>query len=178
MADVYGFGGIHLPAPWLAALAQSELRLWLYGFRPFYGAARALHLLGMAGFVGSVFLVDLKLLGLFPQAAIGPARSPLLALMHVSFGLAVLTGAGLFLYDPIGTGLHTMLLPKLLLIVLGLAHAHGLRRLQIARRARALTPALAALSLAIWTAVIGCATWNHVERPVSTAALRRMETRP
>src|SRR4051794_40581315 len=105
MADVYGFGGIHLPASWLAALAQSELRLWLYGFRPFYGAARALHLLGMAGFVGSVFLVDLKTLGLFPQASIGPARSRILVLMHVSFGLAVAAGAGLFLYDPIGTGL-------------------------------------------------------------------------
>jgi hypothetical protein len=178
MADVYGFGGIHLPTSWLAALAQSEPRLWLYGFRPFYGAARALHLLGMAGFVGSVFLVDLKLLGLFPQASIGPARSPLLALMHVSFGITVLTGAGLFLYDPIGTGLHTMFLPKLLLIVIGLLHAHGVRRLRAMRGGRVLTPALAAVSLVIWTAVIGCATWNHVERPVTKAELRRLETRP
>jgi hypothetical protein len=177
MADVYGFGGIHLPASWLAALAQSELRLLLYGFRPFYGAARALHLLGTAGFLGSLFVVELKLLGFFPQASIGPARSPLLAVMHVSFVLAVLTGIGLFLYDPIGAGLHTMFLPKLLLIVIGLIHAHWLRRLRAVRGDRLLAPAFAALSLAIWITVIGCATWNHVERPVTKAELRRMETR-
>ena len=76
MTDVYGFGGIHLPVNWLAALAQSDVRLWLYAYRPFYGAARALHLLGMAGFFGLVALVDIKLLGFFPQAAIGPARPP------------------------------------------------------------------------------------------------------
>ena len=177
MPDVYGFGGIHLPASWLAALAQSDIRLWLYGFRPFYGAARALHLLGMAGFLGSVFLVDLKLLGLFPRASIGPARSPVLALMHVSLGLTIATGIGLFLYDPIGTGLHTMFLPKLLLLLIGLLHAHGLRRLPISRERHGLRASLAAASLGIWIAVIGCATWNHVERPVTTAELRRLETR-
>jgi hypothetical protein len=177
MADVYGFGGIHLPASWLAALAQSELRLWLYGFRPLYGAARALHLLGMAGFLGSILVVDLKLLGLFPQASIGPARSPLLVVMHVCFVTAVVTGIGLFLYDPIGAGLHTMFLPKLLLIVTGLINAHGVRRLKAARGAPLLTTVFAAVSLAIWIAVIGCATWNHVERPVTKAELRRMEMR-
>jgi hypothetical protein len=177
MADVYGFGGIHLPASWLASLAETELRLWLYGFRPFYGAARALHLLGMAGFVGSVFLVDLKLLGLFPQASIGPARSPILVLMHVSFALALASGVGLFLYDPIGTGLHTMFLPKLLLIVFGLLYAHGVRRLPVTRGRPGLKPAFAAVSLTIWIAVLGCATWNHVERPVTKAELRRLETR-
>ena len=97
--------------------------------------------------------------------------------MHACFGLAVASGIALFLYDPIGAGLHTMFLPKLLLVVLGLMHAHGLRRVRGGRRAAVIRPVFAALSLTIWIAVLGCATWNHVERPVTKAELRRLEHR-
>jgi len=54
--------------------------------------------------------------------------------MNAAFALTVLTGVALFLYDPIGTGLHTMFLPKLVLIALGLVHAYGVERTPLMKR--------------------------------------------
>ena len=173
MEGSYGHGGPMLPLAWLTWLATSEARMWVYGLRPLYGALRFLHLVGAAGFVGALMLVELRLLGLWRDASLEPMRPALVGLMHWSFGLVVLTGAALFLYDPLRNGLHSMFLPKLLLIALGLLYAHGLRRLRVARDWRPLRRVAAGASLAVWLAVVGASTWNHVERPVSvTGALR------
>ena len=170
MQSIYGTDIITLPVSWLTWLATSDLRLAIYGLRPLYGIARFLHLLGVMGFVGSVMLVDLRLLGLWPEASLAPMRGPLIGVMHGAWLLAILTGILLFIYDPIGTGTHSMFLPKLLLIVFGLAYAHGIRGIGVIRRVLALRRGAAALSLAIWLAVVGASTWNHVERPVNRAA--------
>jgi hypothetical protein len=177
MQDVYGGFGLHLPTAWLAMLAQSDLRHMIYGVRPLYGALRFLHLLGTAGFVGAILLADIKLLGFFPNASLQPMRIPMLTVMHVAFGVTIVTGLTLFLYDPIGIGLHTMFVPKLLLVVLGLGHAHGVRRLSAARTLPLLKHGLPAISLTIWTLVIACSTWNHVERPFNPGAIQRLEMR-
>jgi len=176
MPDVYGGGWPHLPMALLVALATSGVRLWAYGLRPLYGAFRFLHLLGMAGFLGMLLLIEVKRLGFFPAASIREARLPVLTLMNSAFALTVATGLALFLYDPIGVGLHTMFLPKLLLIVLGLIHAYRVERLTLMRR-QVWRRISAALALTIWILVIGASTWNAVERPLNPADVHRLDPR-
>ncbi|MBV9786478.1 MAG: hypothetical protein JO264_21970 [Acidisphaera sp.] len=170
MSGIYGSFSVTLPVAWLAALATSELRLAVYGMRGLYGVTRFLHLVGVAGFVGTVMLIDLRGLGLFPAASMEPVRAPLGMLLNAGFVVAVVSGLALFLYDPLGVGLHTMFLPKLVLIGFGLVHARGLRPLAGLRRTRLRRRGSAAISLLVWLSVMGCSTWNHVERPVRVNA--------
>lgn len=176
MPGVYGAGGIHLPIDFLAMLATSSLRLWFYGVRPVYGAMRFLHLAGMAGFLGMLMLIEVRRLGFFSTASMETMRRPVVMLMNTAFIITVLSGVALFLYDPIGVGLHTMFLPKLLLIVAGLVHARWIERVPLMqrpgwRRGSALT------ALSIWLLVIGCSTWNAVERPLNPADVHRADPR-
>jgi hypothetical protein len=176
MPDVYGSGWPHLPVDLLVWLATTQLRLWVYGLRPLYGAVRFLHLLGMAGFLGMLLLIEVKRLGFFPAASLQSARLPVVTLMNFAFGLTVLTGFGLFMYDPIGVGVHTMFLPKLVLITLGLIHAYGVERTPLMRN-QALRRLSAAIALLIWVLVMGASTWNAVERPLNPADVHRLDPR-
>jgi len=176
MPDVYGHAWPHLPVELLVWLATSPLRLWVYGIRPVYGVLRFLHLLGMAGFLGMLLLIEVKRLGFFPAASIQAARLPVVTLMNAAFALTLAAGLALFLYDPIGAGLHTLFLPKLALILLGLLHAYRVERASFMRRP-AMRRASAALALALWGSVIGASTWNAVERPLNPAAVYRADPR-
>ena len=170
MAEIYGTTSLFLPLPWLTWLAGSELRLALYGWRGLYGAVRALHLLGLGGFYGGSLLLALRALGWAPPT--GTSQAPR-RIMHAAFYLTLATGLLLFLRDPIGVGLHSMFLPKLLLVTLGFALAHAMPSLP---RAWAIRPASAVALCAIWTATVGVSTWNHVERPVHIGAMLRATT--
>lgn len=176
MPDVYGSGWPHLPAGLLVWLATTDFRLAVYGMRPLYGVVRFLHLLGMAGFLGMLLLIEVKRLGFFPAASIQSARLPVVTLMNAAFALTVMTGLGLFLYDPIGVGLHTMFLPKLALITVGLIHAYGIERTPLMRR-QGLRRLSAGFALVIWIAVMGASTWNAVERPLNPADVHRVDPR-
>ncbi len=176
MPNVYGHDWPHLPVGLLVWLATSELRLWVYGLRPVYGVFRFLHLLGMAEFLGMLLLIEVKRLGLFREASIAVARLPVVTLMNGAFALTVVTGLALFMYDPVGVGLHTMFLPKLALIALGLFHAYyverrPLMRLQLWRRLSA------GIALLAWILVMGASTWNAVERPLNPADVHRSDPR-
>jgi hypothetical protein len=176
MPDVYGNSWPHLPVSLLVWLATTEFRLWVYGLRPVYGAFRFLHLFGVAGFLGMLILIEVKRLGFFPGASFQAMRAPVLALMNSAFALTVLTGFALFVYDPIGVGLHTMFVPKMILIVIGLIHAHGVERTPLMRN-QTLRRMSAAFALAVWTMVMGASTWNAVERPLNPADVHRVDPR-
>lgn len=172
MDGIYGSGTITLPLSWLTALATSDARMAVFGLRGLYGAVRALHLIAMAGFVGMVVLLDLRGLGLFPREALAPARARLGLVLKLCFWTTIASGLGLFVYNPLGTGLHSMFLPKLLLVAAGYALSKA-RRHGLLSRAPQLT---AGVSLAIWLLVIGASTWNHVERPVRVGEALRAST--
>jgi len=176
MPDVYGSGWIHLPAGFLAWLATTDFRLWAYGLRPVYGVTRFLHLLGMSGFLGLLLLLEVMRLGVFPGASLATVRRPVLTLMNGAFALTLVTGVLLFLYDPVGVGLHTMFLPKLALVTLGVVHAWYIERLASMQRPH-WRRATAAAALTIWVLVIGCSTWNAVERPLNPADVHRIDPR-
>lgn len=176
MPDVYGGGWPHLPVDTLVWLATMELRLWVYGLRSVYGAIRFLHLVGMAGFLGMLLLIEVKRLGFFPASSLQSARLPVLTLMNGAFGLTVVTGIGLFLYDPIGVGLHTMFLPKLVLIIAGLFHAYGVERTPLMKN-QDLRRFSAGVALTLWLLVMAASTWNAVERPLNPADVHRLDPR-
>ena len=171
---IYGTDTITLPLSWLTAVATSDLRLAVYALRGLYGATRFLHLVGMATFVGMVVILDLRGLGLFPPGALDPARGRLVLVLKGSFWVTIGTGVLLFLRDPLGVGLHTMFLPKLLLVVAGYVYAQGVRRLPALRRTAGRQRVAATVSLAVWLLVIGASTWNHVERPVRVGDALRL----
>ena len=175
MNGIYGSHTVTLPLAWLTGLATSDLRLVVYAWRSLYGITRFLHLVSMSGFVGMVIILDLRGLGLFPPASLDPVRRRLVSVLTISFWVTIATGALLFLRDPIGVGLHTMFLPKLLLVALGYAYAQGARRLPVMRRTERVRQCGAAVSLAIWFLVIGASTWNHVERPVRVGEALRLQ---
>jgi uncharacterized membrane protein len=178
MIDVYNTGlGLHLPTDLLVKLATSDLRVWVYGMRPLYGFMRFLHLLGMAVFLGMIMLIEVKRLGFFRDASLQSARLPMIALLNTSFAVTIISGIGLFLYDPIGTGLHTMFLPKLILVTMGLFHARWIQRTTAVRDKKQLKQISAGVALVIWILVIGCSTWNHVERPLNPADVHRLDPR-
>lgn len=175
MPNIYGGWSIHLPTSWLVALATSDLRVLVYGIRPLHGALRFAHILSMAGFFGVLLLLEVKRLGFFAQDSIQTARRPLFAVMNWTFGIACVSGLLLFLYDPIGIGLHTMFVPKLILIVLGLVHAFWLQRRPAVRGTESLRRIGGGLAIAIWVLVIGASTWNHEERVTNPAAVHRLD---
>ncbi len=176
MPNVYGTELPHLPTTLLVALATSEFRLWMYGNRTLYGVFRFFHLLGMAGFLGMLMLLEVKRLGFFVGSTLQSARLPIIRLMNIAFIVTLVAGILLFLYDPIGAGLHTMFLPKLLLIVAGLVHASFIERLPSMRRPLP-RRAAALVALTVWVLVIGCSTWNAVERPFNPADVHRSDPR-
>jgi hypothetical protein len=173
--DVYGSGAFHLPTRFLVLLASGGLHEFAYGMRPVYGLLRFLHLLAMAGFVGTILLVQIKRLGFFPEAALHLARQAVLPMMNYSFSITLVSGLLLFLYDPIGAGLHTMFLPKLILITFGLFQAYWLERQSFTKKLAAFKRISAGIALTIWILVIGCSTYNHMERPLNPADVHRLE---
>ncbi len=169
MTNIAGTSLMTLPVWLLAALADSAPHLAIAGLRGLYGGLRFLHLAGMAGFVGMVAMLDLRGLGLFPPGSLDGVRGRLGLVLQGCFWVTVATGVALFLYDPMTIGLHSMFLPKLVLVTLGYAHARVVQRLPAVRRRAVLRRGAAGLSLAIWLLVIGASTWNHVERPAALA---------
>lgn len=104
-----------------------------------FPAVEALHLIGMALFLGPVFLADLGALGAVPRlGTAGPDRAAL--------ALVLLTGVALLAANPERYARNPAFAVKLGLLVLAFA-AHATLR----RRG---TRAAAALSLALWSLVI------------------------
>lgn len=163
-----------LPAEWLVWLATSSARLAVYRMQGWHGPLRLLHVAGTATFFGAIVLLDLRLIGaLGREIALDALSRLILPVTHWAFGVTVVSGVWLFLYDPIQTGSHSWFLPKLVLLAAATGNAAlfsvprriGLRAIGaggLTRHARA----AGVLSLVLWAGVIASATANHEERPL------------
>ncbi|RPI63539.1 MAG: hypothetical protein EHM50_02140 [Lysobacterales bacterium] len=80
---------------WLE-LARGDLATWIQLTPYVYAAFEGIHLVGVAFFFGSIFLLDLRLLGLTPQLLAGPAGRLLLRIAGPAFGLLAVSGVLLF----------------------------------------------------------------------------------
>lgn len=140
---------------WLTPLTDTSLAEWVRLSRWGYAGINTLHVLGMALLIGSIVALDLRLLGLRRHLSLGEATKLLRPLAVAGLCLALVSGALLFLADPLGYASRPLFLLKMSLIVLGIASAleltlgPGIEHASHRRRQFA-----GALSLLVWPAVL------------------------
>jgi hypothetical protein len=81
---------------WLG-VARGELATWIQLTPYVYAILEAVHLVGVTFFFGSIFVLDLRLLGLMPQIAPESASRFLLSVSAPAFALIVASGILLFI---------------------------------------------------------------------------------
>jgi hypothetical protein len=156
-----------IPSDILIALDNRPLH---FALQPYHFVIRALHVLTMAAFLGGIALLDLRLMGAKAAAPLSGFAQRTIPWLYVTFGITVVTGVALFLYDPLHVGSHAYFTLKLLFMALGLVNALAFHRWALADALRAETSPPrkarigAAISLCLWTLVVVAASLN-VEGP-------------
>ncbi len=168
MADPSLFDFMRIPTDTLIALDNRTLH---FAMQPYHYLDRVVHVLSMAAFFGGIGLLDLRLMGWRATIPLRAFADHVLPWLYVSFAISVVTGVGLFLYDPVNVGTHAFFAPKLVLIALGLLNAALFHRTTYlkALAGQATLPVGArvagAVSLILWTAVVVCASMNVESAP-------------
>jgi len=80
---------------WLE-IARGDLATWIQLTPYVYAVLEGIHLVGVAFFFGSIFLLDLRLLGVTPQLLAAPADRFLLRIAGPAFVLLAVSGTFLF----------------------------------------------------------------------------------
>ena len=127
-----------------------------------YPLVNTLHLLGIAVLIGSVVVLDLRLLGLWRRVPLDPLAKVLAPAAVAGLALAVPMGALLFLVRAADYAALWLFQVKMVLLVLALANAAIIaaspawRRVRTAPDARVTRSlrAAAAMSLVIWLCVL------------------------
>jgi hypothetical protein len=128
----------------------------------------AAHVLGLTLVLGSIALLDLRLLGwAFQDRPVRLVVTDVLPCTWAAFGLAVVTGALLFSSNALSYAHNTFFRTKVLVLVLlgcnalvfSLVTAPGIDAWDSARRPPPRARVSAALSLALWVAVAICGRW-------------------
>ena len=111
-------------------------------------------------------LLDLRLMGVRGTVPLRPFAQHTLPWVYAAFGLAMVTGIALFLYDPVAVGSHAYFVPKLVLVALGVVNALLYHRagyvaaLAAEQRMPLATRVAGTVSLLLWTGVVVCACLN------------------
>jgi len=176
------FDAIRIPSDILVAL---DWRPYHFALQPYHYMVRMTHVVSMAAFFGGIAALDLRMMGWGANAPLQPFADLVLPVVYVTFGIALMTGVALFFYDPVHVGSLAYFTPKLLLTLLGLANAALFRRsahytaFSLTATADAPTARVrltGALSLALWTGVVVCASLN-LEAAQKELALTRVPYR-
>lgn len=167
MADPSSLDFLRIPSSALAAL---DWRPYHFALQPYHYLVRIIHVASMAAFFGGIVALDLRLMGWRKTLPPRAFADQVLPMLYLTFGIAIVSGAALFFYDPVHVGSHAYFTLKLILTAFGLINAAGFARsgyiasLTVEAAASAQLPARArlagALSLALWTAVVACACLN------------------
>lgn len=133
-----------------------------------FPTVETIHVIFLVLVVGSIYLVDLRLVGLAPRTrSVRALTHDLLPLTWIGFALAALTGAMMFVSRATSYIENTAFLIKVVLLVLAAANMlffhFGAYRTVAAWDVDVMPPPLArlagALSLLLWTAVIVAGRW-------------------
>ncbi len=168
MADPSYFDAIRIPVEALVAL---DWRPYHFAIQPYHYLIRAAHVVSMGAFYGGIGLLDFRLMGWRGTVPLKPFAEHVLPWLWATFGVTVVTGLALFLYDPVHVGAHAYWAPKLLAIVAGLANAAVFHRTSyvaaLAIEGRMPWPARIAglVSLACWTAAVAFACLDTENAP-------------
>jgi hypothetical protein len=158
-----------------SVLIAMDWRPYHFAVQPYHYLIRMTHIISMAGFFGAIVALDLRLLGWRRNVPLRAFADQVLVFVYVTFGVAVLSGCALFLYDPVHVGSHAYFGPKLLLTALGVSNAALFWRTgylaslvespPIPEKPAAYARAAGAMSLALWIAVLVCACLNVEAAP-------------
>lgn len=166
MADPNALDGLRIPSDALIALDWRPLH---FALQPVHYLLRMAHVLAMAAFFGGIATLDLCLMR--GAVSLRPFASHFQSYLYATFGVTVVTGVALFLYDPVHVGSHAYFTLKLVLIVLGLANAvlFHLTGYASALAADTRMPmqarATGAVSIVLWIGVVVCACLNVEAAP-------------
>jgi hypothetical protein len=155
--------GFRIPSDLLIAMDNRDLH---FAMQPYHFIVRALHVLSVSAFFGGIVLLDLRLMGVRAVAPLQGFVSYTIPWLYVTFGVTLVTGVALFLYDPLHVGSHAYFTLKLLFMVLGLVNALVFHRWMLADalKAQVAMPRSAklggAISLALWVLVMLAASLN------------------
>lgn len=147
------------------ALGESGLAAWLRRPGPAYPIVSAAHILALGTLVGTIALLDLRLLGAFrrhPVSVLGPVLSRAAA---AGLAVAIVTGIALLSVRPVAYVGNGALQIKLLLVGLGILNALAARANPAWAAAladgpvRASLRAQALLSLVLWTGAVLAGRW-------------------
>lgn len=147
----------------VGALEMSGLARWMREANWAYPAVESVHIVALAVVVGSIVMLDLRLLGLSRGLPVTRLARHVLPWTLAAFALAVATGVLMFTAHASDFLTNRVFLVKMGLILLaglnaGLLHAGAMRG--AARWDEATPPArvrvAAAASIALWIAVIFC----------------------
>jgi hypothetical protein len=163
MADPSLFDPLRIPSEVLIAL---DNRAYHFAMQPYHYLLRMTHVVSAAAFFGGIVLFDLRLAGLRSRSALKSFAADTLPWLYVTFALSMLSGVLLFLYDPVHAGSRAYFMPKMIMILLGLANTLLYRRFAFGRALKeppavpASTKWAAALSAFFWLGVMVFSSMN------------------
>ena len=144
----------------LAWLEMSQLSTWLRESESIWALPTVLtvHTIGLGLLVGTIWVVDLRLLGVARAIPLGPLR-PCFLVMWTGFWINAVTGLLLFSADATGKGTSPTFLVKMLCVVFGVVTIVLLKRTLDGQHAdtapaSGTTKLLAVASLVAWTVAI------------------------
>ena len=105
-------------ALWLE-IARGDLATWIQLTPYAFAVLEGVHLVGVAFFFGSIFLLDLRLLGLTPKLLAGPAGRFLLRISVPAFALVAVSGVLLFVPSADRYAASATFLAKMAALVIG-----------------------------------------------------------
>ena len=105
-------------ALWLD-IARGDLAAWIQLTPYAFAVLEGVHLVGVAFFFGSIFLLDLRLLGLIPKLLAGPAGRFLLRISVPAFVLVAVSGVLLFVPSADRYAASATFLVKMGVLVIG-----------------------------------------------------------
>jgi len=149
------------------AIAHSALGTWLRESTWAYPTVETLHILGFAVLVGSIVVVDLRLLGWRRSTPLGPLLQSALPLTLSSTLVVVPTGLLLFAAHANDLVGNSAFVVKMLLIFIAATNAAmfhaGPYRSEIdapsGRAPRASTRGFALVSIAVWISIVIAGRW-------------------
>ncbi|WP_428392720.1 hypothetical protein [Lichenicoccus sp.] len=168
MADPSIFDPLRIP---VAALVWLDWRPYHFMLQPYHYLIRIAHIVSMSAFFGGIGLLDFRLMGWRGSVPLRSFAEHVLPWLWATFAVAVVTGAALFLYDPVQVGTHAYWTPKLIAIGLGLANALRFHRtgyvmaLAAERQIPAAARIAGGVSLACWTMALVFACLNTEGAP-------------
>jgi hypothetical protein len=131
----------------LAVWLRESVSIWAYP------TVLTLHTMGLSVLVGSCAVLDLRLLGVSRNIPLSSFRWVSVA---VSIGLTVnlITGALLFIKDPLTWGKSIPFFVKMTLVVASVATVFPMRRYLLSGEAGSNSRLLAVVSLVVWSAAV------------------------